>query len=180
MPTCWRGAREELATSGEHQLHWGRMQRWVKGSPSKAWVVNRQASPAMATTLTQWQAKAPPTLAVPTRLHRQLLPHFQSLLEQQAMKGSSLWPSCSCQSSADKPHVVSHVLLMPLLHVLWLFHMGWDVTLLHPRSQRTPGLVCPPAVVHSLQCPWSVQMSSTSGSVGKTTGWDEEILKINK
>lgn len=54
-----------------------------------------------------WQPHSPrdrlkhlPALAVPTHLHRQLLLRSKSLLEQQAVKGSSLWPSCSYQSSA--------------------------------------------------------------------------------
>lgn len=79
---------------------------------------NRQASPPMTPTLTEDRLKHLLALAVPIHLHRQLLPHFQSLLEQQEVKGSSLWPSCSYQCSAAKPYVVSSVLLMPLCCVL--------------------------------------------------------------
>lgn len=79
---------------------------------------NRQASPPMTPTLTEDRLKHLLALAVPIHLHRQLLPHFQSLLEQQAVKGSSLWPSCSYQCSAAKAHVVSSVLLTPLRRIL--------------------------------------------------------------
>lgn len=64
----------------------------------------------------------------------------------------ALWTSSLYQHTAAKPQVASSVLLMPLHHVLQLFHMGWDLPPLDPCSQKPLGLRCLPAVSRGLQC----------------------------
>lgn len=85
---------------------------------------------------------------MPIHLHRQLLPHIQSLLEQQAARGSSPWLSTFYQCTAAKPRVALSMLLMPLHYNLQPRGLG-HATLgtMHPE---VPGAGL--RLVHSLQC----------------------------
>lgn len=106
----------------------------------------------MTTAPTKQWATAPPGLSSAHISPQVATPTLQSLLEQQAAKGSSLWTSSLYQCTVAKPQVASSVLLMPLHHVLQLFYMGRDVPPLDSCSQKPLGLGCLPAASHGLQC----------------------------
>lgn len=100
-------------------------------------------------------------VAAPMHLHRQLLPHFQSLLEQQAARGSSLSPSFY-QHTAAKPWLASSVLLMPVHRGLQLFHMSQGIPPLDPCSQKPLGMACLPAAFMVCKAPAGSSLSSAS------------------